>query len=301
MAEYKIITEKSPQLKRLWEISFEESEEAVRLFFDNMFENAVCFAALESGGIIAALYLLPCEILHGGKSFIGSYLYAAATMPGCRNRGIMRGLIDFASEYSIKRGKDFIALLPSRGSLYEFYRASGFVPCKGTAELDVNLKALSSHKLQKTDFIAQNIAGVDFEKLVSLRERFLSGKTHVAFNRDHLKYAAAYGSFYGAQLFSYQNGYALVYKNSSANDEYDKAVISELVCPEEDFESCLAALALRCGCGQLALRAPFDNVKDKAMLFAVPVLNRRFAMIKPLSVDFPKDAANDIYIGLTLE
>lgn len=115
-------------LTDLWQKVFSDSRDYVELIFDFSYdENIICFAEIEDEKAVSAFYLLESEILLEGESFKGYYLYAAATLPSHRSKGLMSKLIGEALEYCKKEGFDFISLVPSEKSLYDYYSRFGFL------------------------------------------------------------------------------------------------------------------------------------------------------------------------------
>ncbi len=111
----------------LWNKVFGDSEDYIRLFFKRAYFDSECFGEIVCGEVVSALYLLKCEIKFEGKTYKGRYLYAAATLPEHRNKGLMAKLIGEAQPYAREGELDFIALVPADDSLYDYYGKFGFV------------------------------------------------------------------------------------------------------------------------------------------------------------------------------
>lgn len=112
----------------LWQEVFSDSREYIELIFDNSYDkNIICFAEIEGERAVSAFYLLESQLRLDGKSFCGYYLYAAATLPTHRSKRLMSGLIGEAIAYCKKQGFDFISLVPSEESLYDYYSRFGFL------------------------------------------------------------------------------------------------------------------------------------------------------------------------------
>ncbi len=289
------------QLVDLWTISFGEEKAAVNLFFNNMFEKAVCFTACDGQKITASLYLLECGITGKVYNLSGYYLYAASTLPSYRNRGIMRNLINTAVDFAKKNDKDFISLLPAKGTLYEFYKTNGFSECFGTADCSVSLNKLKKYipNEMKSDF-----ASCDFVDFYDMREQHFSKFPHIEFDKAHIKYSTLYNTFYGARFIYSNDGYAIYFEieNNLKDCKNTEAFVTELVCPSEKLGEYLAFIADTTQCKKLTVRLDFNTAYENKFLLADSIEKNRFAMIKPLnsSVDFDILRKN-IYFGLTLE
>ena len=116
------------QLHALWKDVFGDEEGYIDLFFSRAFAGSHPFAVVENGEVQSALYLLDCQLQSGARRYDGYYLYAAATKPQYRRRGLMRALIEEAKAFMHETGKDFIVLVPATKPLYDYYEKFGFVP-----------------------------------------------------------------------------------------------------------------------------------------------------------------------------
>ena len=117
------------QLHTLWKDVFGDEDGYIDLFFSGAYFSSHPFAVVESGEVRSVLYLLDCHLQSGGNTYDGYYLYAAATKPQYRRRGLMRSLIEEAKDYMRRTNKDFIALVPANAPLYDYYHTFGFETC----------------------------------------------------------------------------------------------------------------------------------------------------------------------------
>ena len=72
------------------------------------------------------LFLLESSVCFQGQENRAAYLYAAATLPQYRSRGIMGGMIRFAADFCRSAGFHSIVLVPAEESLFGYYGRSGF-------------------------------------------------------------------------------------------------------------------------------------------------------------------------------
>ncbi len=115
-----------PELSKLWQEVFLDSEEYIKIFFDNLYSETECFVKIKDGEIVSALYLIKGQIKYNNETFSGRYLYAAATKSSYRKQGIMAELINEAISYVKNENLDFICLLPANEVLYNYYAKFGF-------------------------------------------------------------------------------------------------------------------------------------------------------------------------------
>lgn len=115
-----------PQLIPLWQETFGDEKEDIITFFESLKDEITVFAFFDGKKLVSALYLINSQIIENGKKYNGFYLYAAATLPSYRNKGIMSSLIKEALDYSKDSTKDYITLLPAEEKLYNYYEKFGF-------------------------------------------------------------------------------------------------------------------------------------------------------------------------------
>lgn len=178
------------QLHTLWKDVFGDEDGYIDLFFSGAYVSSHPFAVVEDGEVQSVLYLLDCALQSGSKLYDGYYLYAAATKPQYRRRGLMRSLIEEAKDYMRETKKDFIALVPANAPLYNYYHTFGFEPClyrwagtiRGTGK--------------------QEPASLSFAQYGALtpgkRDRFL-------WTNGNLQYALDCLAFYGTKAFRTDN------------------------------------------------------------------------------------------------
>ena len=119
-----------PQLRALWRLSFGDSEEFIAGFFASGYCPRRCRCAAENGNVAAALYWFDAEFR--GQKF--AYLYAVATHPDFRNRGLCRALMADAAACLTGRGYDGALLMPHDSGLRKMYGRMGYRDCCTVSE-----------------------------------------------------------------------------------------------------------------------------------------------------------------------
>lgn len=120
----------SDQLKDLWQLAFGDSRDFIQLFFDTAYAPDRCRFLTENGQITAALYWLDCEF--AGQNY--AYVYAVATHPDHRGKGLCRKLM--AQTHQVLRGRGYAAALlrPADDGLRRMYRTMGYRDCTAVSE-----------------------------------------------------------------------------------------------------------------------------------------------------------------------
>lgn len=128
MAEFRQAGEEElPRLKALWEKTFGDPEEVVEAFFRLCCRPEGALVAAEEGKIVSMLFLLPFFLVEkGGKRHKMPYIYAFATDPAFRGRGMGQNLLKYAENVAKKWGAVGLCTLPAEPSLYDFYGKMGY-------------------------------------------------------------------------------------------------------------------------------------------------------------------------------
>lgn len=260
-------------LARLWHTVFGDEYGFIELVFKSEYDDCVlCFAELENERAVSAFYLIENTLKFEGRTFRGYYLYAAATLPECRGRGLMSSLIKQALEYCRQSGCDYVSLVPSEESLYSYYSRFGFLTAMYRCE------ALS--KGDGASFLS--LPELTAEAALEMRNGF-EGNI-ISFSESAFSYAADCLYYYGHRF------YAL---NGS----------SYLLCSAEgDFAELFSAKAdpdegLKGPCGRYnKLTAPFF-VKGCEECRCVP-----YGMLFPVNAALERTwKPTDIYMNIALD
>ena len=173
------------QLRRLWRLAFGDSEAFLDSFFTAAYAPERCLCASEEGRVTAALYWF--DVFCEGNRF--AYLYAVATHPDHRGRGLCRGLMADAHALLADRGYAGALLVPEDGPLRQMYGRMGYRDFGGVEEFScaagdspVPLRPLSR------------------EEYARLRRKFLPSGGVVQ-EGENLAFLETYAKFYAGEDF----------------------------------------------------------------------------------------------------
>lgn len=119
-----------PELRRLWKAAFGDTEEFLDGFYRAAYSPRRCRCVTAEGQVAAALYWF--ETVCDGRKL--AYLYAVATDPTFRNRGLCRALIGDTGALLKEQGVDGLLLVPENAELARMYEKMGFRPCCSVSE-----------------------------------------------------------------------------------------------------------------------------------------------------------------------
>lgn len=120
------------ELKSLWRLAFGDPEEAIDGFFSTGFSPERCQYLTRDGQVVCALYWFDCRC--GGQKL--AYLYALATRPEYRNKGLAAQLLEKTHAVLREQGYDGAILKPADG-LFPYYEKQGYKTCGYIDRLEV--------------------------------------------------------------------------------------------------------------------------------------------------------------------
>lgn len=214
LTDVHFINEKDyPELKKLWQTSFDDTDEELNSFFEKTVLPDNALAIFDGENPVSVLYMLESEIAFFGERYSAYYVYAVCTHPDYRGKGLMTRLFDKLKEVSKKRGIAYLFLVPESETLFEMYKKQGFrngfyynekSVCKPVAENVYNNSV-------------KRISYGEYEKF-SLEK---SENTAVAF-LDEKAFNSFFSSVNGeVHSFSLENGYALYLQNDDTVTVYE--------------------------------------------------------------------------------
>jgi GNAT superfamily N-acetyltransferase len=215
-------------LKEIWRTSFPGDEAFSEWFLNSVYapENALVY---EDGGRAAAmLHLLPVRLCAGGEALTAAYVYAVATLPPFRGKGVAAALLGVAEDLAKARGASYLMLVPQSESLFEYYRRQGFETAFFRSRRTITAGCLAPAGLEVDD--APGIAELD-----ACFEAALSDRDHVARSQEDWTRALTYLRVLGVRRAERLEGYA-VYEPGGA--------VRELVARDDDTRRALEAAAL---------------------------------------------------------
>ena len=173
-----------PQLRTLWQLAFGDSEAFIAGFFASSYSPQRCRCAAEGDDVAAVLYWFDAEFR--GQKF--AYLYAVATHPDFRNRGLCRALMADTVDCLTEQGYDGALLMPQDLNLREMYGRMGFRDCCTVSEFACDAgEAVALRPVSRGEFAA-------------LRRRYLPPEGVIQ-EGANLSYLETYAAFYAGEDF----------------------------------------------------------------------------------------------------
>ena len=171
-------------LRRLWKLAFGDTDAFLDSFFGTAYSSDRCRFLKIDGQIAAALYWFNCQ--YDGQR--AAYVYAVATHPDFRGRGLCRQLMTEIHGHLAAEGYDAVLLGPQDAGLRGMYAAMGYRDA--TSLLTFPCKAGAAVPLRE----------VSAEEFAVLRRRFLP-EGGVIQEEESLRFLSTYARFYAGDNF----------------------------------------------------------------------------------------------------
>jgi len=123
--------EQLPMLRRLWKTAFGDTEDYLSAFFETAFSPLRSRVAMEGGETAGMLYWFDVSCREQKMA----YIYAVATHPGHRGKGVCRNLMADTHALLKEQGYAAALLVPQSGDLRNMYAAFGYRGCTTVSEL----------------------------------------------------------------------------------------------------------------------------------------------------------------------
>ena len=260
------VPEDVPAQRELWKLAFGDPESYIDNFYRTYYRPERVVVLEEDGAVRSMTAWFDTAFAVPGRGeYRAAYLYAVATHPDCRGRGLAGKLLAGADEYFRSLHIPAVTTVPAEPSLHNFFGANGFREC----------------------FTFRQAAPVPGEKLLrpfglepvgvrlygQLREAILKDTPHIAYPPDALEYQLGCCRLSGGGLYlaeTAQGAALLCIEGAQAGS----LMVKELVACPEGQEQVLACLQdLLPGFGGV-VRTPGGGVKFGMLKWLDPSLER---------------------------
>ena len=183
-------------LRRLWKLAFGDSEAYMDNFFRTYYRPERMLVLEDEGEIRSMTAWFDTNfVLPGRGEYRAAYLYAVATHPDSRGKGLAARLLAGADQYFRSLSIPAVTTVPAEPSLHNFFGANGFRECFWLFQ-----EKLTPSELPKAP------GGVRFQPLSPgeygrLREKLLEDIPHISYPEDALAYQAGCCALSGGGLF----------------------------------------------------------------------------------------------------
>lgn len=282
-------------IARLHELCFGDGPEAMELFRALRYRPEDCFLWEEDGRPLAIAHAFPMSLALGdGLRAPAVYVYAVATHPRARGRGLSTRLMEYLWDEVSRRGARAALLVPAGEGLFDFYRQRGY---REVCQVREGGEALLSRPEARQGPLP-HLVEISPRRYLELREEQLGRVPHAVWDLRQAVYQEALGKGSDGGLYAFRQGSREM--GCCAVEVYGGAAhVKELLLPGGLAAPGAAALSARWPGQKVELRMPALQGRDWP--FPEEVCPRRpFAMARADSPELLEEIRGS-YFGLALD
>lgn len=272
------------QVKALWKLCFEDSEEFVEMYFKLRYKNEVNVAIQSGDEVISALQMLPYPMTFCGEMVQTSYISGACTHPDFRGKGVMRELLSQSFARMLRNGIQFSTLIPAEPWLFDYYKRMGYATV-----FQYSVKEMTLPEFIPSKEIAVNAVSKPQDEVYSYLNKKLSERPcciqHSAedFQVIMADLPISGGNLFVAKQANEIRGVAIIYKGKNC------IIINELLAEDKDTEySLLFAIKQYTGCNHIIQLLPPDKELPQHSLGMARIINAK-EVLQIYASAFPGD------------
>lgn len=236
------------QIKKLWRGVFGDSDAEIESYLLSYLGCVLLYT--EKRVVKGMLSMLPVAI--GEKR--GRYIYAVATEPEARGRGISTKLIQYANDYILGNGEYFSILVPAEKSLFEFYKKRGYASVSAVKRFEFDNMGFGDVSLE--------VKKISPEKLFKLRRSYFKKTGFIEWGVRELEYI---WKIYGGNFFEIKgkdgSAFAVCSFHGGMLD------VKELCCEGLEPEECISALNRTFNAPHCRAALPDKHSAPSAMIY----------------------------------
>lgn len=241
------------QLKALWMQVFGDSAEAVDAYFALRHRDEDMLVWAVDGEIGGMLSMLPLALRCAEQEYPARYIYAVATAPALRGRGIATTLLKHAEELALLRGDVAAALVPASRRLFGYYEKRGY-----HTAFSLNVADYQASELPPDSFKGE-VVPCDAEEYLRVRDcAFSSCGLYARWDEQALAYALS-ASVGAARLILAGGGEGIAAWSRTEGG----ILIHELGLCGMEVPSALALLHRHLGAASYRVRLPAETLPNE--------------------------------------
>ena len=268
-------------LQDIWRAVFGDTDDEIDTFLKFYFDPQMTVIATSDGIPAAIGFILPSgHFCDSGGSVPCGMIYAVATLPEFRGRGIGASIVRELISIGRSAGIGAIVLHPAEDSLFEYYSdRSGLKTWFYMSERKYTRSPPGAKAIGLTP-VADN-------EYRAVREKLLSGIPHIEFDSRALSYQAELCHRCGGGLFSAETSYgpacAIVEIETGG-----AVLIKELLAPDKSAEDIVSAIISKYPASEYRVRSPagFDSRGSEARRFGMLMLSSE-KRVAPIATENP--------------
>jgi len=240
--------------KEIWRLCFGDEDSYINSFYAEQYKAEDTLLLLDDSEIAAMLTIIQVDLVDPrGENYRAAMLYAIATHPHYRSKGLASQLIDYTNKY-LEANKTAISLLvPAEQTLFEFYYKLSYR--EGFYLKEVSIVRTFLAQLPASQFGRSKLFAISPAEYNRRRKEQLKGCYYLSYNDEEITYQQKLSRMSGADIYALdvaaERG-CLVVERISA----EKVLIKELLISEENLNTALKEIAANFAAQEYILRTP---------------------------------------------
>lgn len=240
--------------KEIWKLCFGDQDNYIDFYYAQRYKEEETLLLLHDGEISAMLTLIPVKVIAPDKrSHNSAMLYALATHPKYRGKGLATQLLDFCNRYLRSRNITFSILVPAGRHLFDFYHKQGYRDGFYLREVRLTREMIERSSFRESCKCA--IFPIIPQEYNRRRNKQLNGRLHIAYTDEDIAYQKKLSQQSGAEIYALDfeevQG-CLVLERMTP----DKLLIKELLLPGELINGALKQIVHLLDAKEYIVRTP---------------------------------------------
>ncbi len=183
------LPEEADRLRGIWAESFDEDPAYAAAFLRVFPPERHCLVCEVDDVPVSMVWMLDATLHIRGRAAAAQYIYAAATLPAYRGRGIFGELLREAQQHAKRKGQLASFLRPAKPGLFSYYQRFGYVPAfyaatdtypraqllEGSASLPLTLASPAEYAAARRAYRRELPICVEWDESVLAYARYLAG------------------------------------------------------------------------------------------------------------------------------
>lgn len=171
------------QIRNIWETCFGDEEDYICFYLDHRMTEDNMLVIYEDGKAVSMASFLPAQYMHQEAYQDVRYVYAVATLPEYRGRGLAGKILKFAQNLY----EEPLLLAPAEESLLAYYEKLGFQ--RAFPESRESIGGVQALELTTEEAELSCLEAITAAEYVKLRDQKCEGEGYVRWDEEAVQYA----------------------------------------------------------------------------------------------------------------
>ena len=279
------------RLKAIWKLCFGDEDNYIDFYFNHRDWRKEMAVLLLDGGVVSMLTMIPADIVgRDGRKTKSSMLYAIATHPQYRKRGLADRLMEWSSRQLLSNQIPVTMLVPAEPELFNFYDGRGYKTNFFIREAILTRELIEN--LADSNHAECCLYPAEPDGYNRIRRKLLTGFPYVDYREAEILFQKKASQLFGADIYAVtaggEEGCAIVERTE------EKVIVKELLIPDKYLGPVVKEISKRMPAQRYIVRTPsFTWDKTGGAV-------RPFGMLRA-SNGSPGPMPEDIYLGIAYD